>query len=616
MEELIGAVKRFRYKGIIAIVFVYAMISVVLFVELSGIQVNYVSKTLQELPADRIVTKTAAAEGLHKKAVLLWNSESESSQVAYAQFRVMLEDMRVGCEILDLAVEEVPLFDAYEIVIFLDGDVSLLGDAIADLCGWVYDGGAAWFPMTLEKNVYSSVIAQKMGIDSQADQYMEVDNIYLCPGFMIGGGKRFDVPDPFDSARLVRLSGDCTTVYAAKGDENGAPLIWKTKYGSGVFVVNNIGIYDKAFRGFYAASYSLLEDVSVYPVINGSTFYLDDFPSQIPGGNNEHITRDYNTTVRDFYVNVWWPDMMNIADKYGIKYTGLVIECYDDAVDGTTDAMPDTGTFLNFGNMLLRKGGELGYHGYNHQPLCFDNVDYKGVYDYKTWKNPEAMHSAFKHLTDFCKALFPDVNMSVYVPPSNIMSVEGRELLSTYFPQIRTFSGVYFEEAGLDTSLVQEFYVNAEGVVDQPRIISGCKIDDFMLLAAVSELNMHFVNDHFTHPDDALDPERGAEYGWAYLKDAFDTYLSWLYDSAIGLRNLTGSEMSAAIQRYAAVRMHTEPIDHGVVVHVEHLYDHAFFLIRFNENEPSTVIGGALTHLTGDLYLLEAKADKVTIKFN
>ena len=243
-------------------------------------------------------------------------------------------------------------------------------------------------------------------------------------------------------------------------------------------------------------------------------------------------------------------------------------------------------------------------------------MDYKGVYDYKTWITPQAMHSAFKHLTDFCKALFPDVKLSVYVPPSNIMSIEGRALLAEYFPQIRTFSGVYFEEAGMDHSLVQEFSVGEGGVVDQPRVISGCIMDEFVTLAAVSELNMHFVNDHFTHPDDALDPERGAEYGWAYLKEKFDEFLAWLYGSATGIRNLSGSEMSAAIQRYAAVGMHTEPIDHGIVVHVEHLYDHAFFLIRFNENEPSTVVGGALTHLTGDLYLLEAKADKVTIKFN
>ena len=37
----------------------------------------------------------------------------------------------------------------------------------------------------------------------------------------------------------------------------------------------------KAFQRLFAASYSLLTDVGVYPVINGSVFYLDDFPSPV-----------------------------------------------------------------------------------------------------------------------------------------------------------------------------------------------------------------------------------------------------------------------------------------------------------------------------------------------
>ena len=41
----------------------------------------------------------------------------------------------------------------------------------------------------------------------------------------------------------------------------------------------------------------------------------------------------------------------------------------------------------------------------------------------------------------------------------------------------------------------------------QPRIISGAVIDDYMELAAVSELNMHFVNTLLMHPDDLLDED-------------------------------------------------------------------------------------------------------------
>jgi hypothetical protein len=41
-------------------------------------------------------------------------------------------------------------------------------------------------------------------------------------------------------------------------------------------VVVNLGIYVKAVRGIFSAAYSLLSDCTIYPVINGSAFYLDD----------------------------------------------------------------------------------------------------------------------------------------------------------------------------------------------------------------------------------------------------------------------------------------------------------------------------------------------------
>ncbi|MFP9045333.1 DUF2194 domain-containing protein, partial [Enterococcus faecalis] len=66
------------------------------------------------------------------------------------------------------------------------------------------------------------------------------------------------------------------------GDDSKIPLVWEYDLGSGRVVVDNFGIYVKAMRGFYSASYSLLGDVGVYPVINSAAFTLDDFPSPVP----------------------------------------------------------------------------------------------------------------------------------------------------------------------------------------------------------------------------------------------------------------------------------------------------------------------------------------------
>ena len=616
MESLRAKVMKNRFKDTLLIVLVFVFIAAVLLVELRGVQFQNSQKKLVLLSNDQIVTKAEAFQQLSQDVLLLYNSTDFASMDAYTEFEVILADMKMGTQVVDLSTQPIPEFEGYSIVIPLVPNLSLIGDKVTDLCEWVRnDGGNVYFPLTLEKEAYSSSIESKLGITDANYQYTFVDRIYVAEGFMLGGGKSYAVDNGYDSARTVRLNSKTTRVYASEGDPEGVPLIWEAEYGNGKFVVNNFGLLDKNYRGFFAASLSLFGDVSVYPVINGSAFYLDDFPSQIPEGFNEYIDRDFNTTIRDFYINIWWPDMMNLAEKYGIKFTGLAIECYDDIIDGTTDANPDTGTFLNFGNMLLRKGGELGYHGYNHQPLCLGNKDYKGVYDYKTWKDMESMEKAFQHLVDFCDELFPDVEMSVYVPPSNLLSEEGRQMLLREFPEIKTLSGIYMPDDKLDFSLVQEYEVSKTGVVDQPRVVAGCDLDDFMEMAAMSELNMHYINNHFTHPDDALDPDRGAELGWKELVSRFDGYLNWLYSSAPGIRNLTGTEFSAAVQRYVAVAPKTTVYDNMMELHIENFVDDAQFLVRFNEKEPDMVTGGTLTHLTGNLYLLSADADTVTVIF-
>lgn len=613
MERIKQNFIKFRYKGILAIVFVFFVISFILFTELSGIRYTYAGTNLDFMPDESLVTKAEAVAKLQKNALFLYDGSKEDYKDIVDEFILIMNDMKIGRDEVDLSISPLPDFKNYEYVIIFLSDLEIFGNDVITLLNYVYDGGQVLFPLTLEKSPYTSVIEPALGILDSSYEYHMVDNIYVEPEFMLGGGKGFAVPNPYESARIVQLS-DKVKVYASD-KENNVPFVWKSNYGKGAFVVDNLGILEKAYRGFYTASLSLLTDVYLYPVINGACYYLDDFPSQIPSGNNEYILRDYGTSIREFYINIWWQDMMNAADTYGMKYTGLAIESYDDHVDGTTDAAPDTATFLNFGNMLLRKGGEIGYHGYNHQPLCLENSDYKGLYDYKTWESYSAMKKGFDHLIDFCDELFPDVEMSVYVPPSNLLSKEGRAMLAKEYPHIKTISGIYFKDTNLDFACTQEYDVGEDGIIDQPRIISGCDLTDYMKLASISELNLHLANNYFTHPDDALDPDRGAELGWHELYKKFILFLQWLYDAAPNIRNLTGSEMSAAVSRFVAVSPEREIFDDHMTVKIEGFYDEAHFLMRFNNKTPGEVKGGELTHYVGDIYLLCAQNDTVEITF-
>jgi len=389
------------------------------------------------------------------------------------------------------------------------------------------------------------------------------------------------------------------------------PMLWERSYGKGKIVVNNNDAFLwKESRGLVAAAYSLLEDVCAYPVINASMFFIDDFPSPVPEGYHELIYKQYQCDVATYYTNIWYPDMIGFAHRYGIKYTGLIVETYGDNVTPLFRPLKDTASFRYFGGMLLGEGGEMGLHGYNHMPLVLSNFDYMGLLNYKKWNSIDDMETGIREVIRFTQELFPGVELKTYVPPSNILSDEGRRMLKERFPQINTISGVYLNE---NYGFVQEFDISDDGIINLPRIISGCVLDEYMEWVALNEINFHYVNSHFLHPDDALDPERGALEGWEALKERLGEYLEWLYGSAKGIRSLTAQEGAMAVQRYCNLKVERKSLNEKYILNLDGFYDEAWLMLRFNKGKPGIVEGGTMEHICGNLYLLHAIRPQVVI---
>ena len=289
---------------------------------------NILKKTekVAYLSQEEVVTEQMAAKSLPKTCLVLRNSEDEASVAAWEQFQQIFKDMKVGTDVVDLqSASSIPDYHAYETVVVLLSDVSPLKENLMECVIGCQRVGMYFFALTLQKTAYSSVIEQKLGIVSSGYDNIRVDSIYFEPEFMLGGGQAYAITDPYDSAWAVQLSENAK-VYARVNEKNGQPVIWENQYGKGKFVVDNFGLYEKAVRGFYAASYSLLTDVGVYPVINGSAFYLDDFPSPVPEGDGTYVKRDYGMSISDFYMDVWWPDMQELASDHNVRYTGVIIE--------------------------------------------------------------------------------------------------------------------------------------------------------------------------------------------------------------------------------------------------------------------------------------------------
>ena len=117
MGELIRRVREFRFKGILVILLVFALMAAVLLVELSGIRANRYARSLEFLPSEKIVTLAEALASQPKSTLVLYNSAEDSSSLAALQFEVILRDMKVGSQWVDLALDAVPVVDAYQTVI-------------------------------------------------------------------------------------------------------------------------------------------------------------------------------------------------------------------------------------------------------------------------------------------------------------------------------------------------------------------------------------------------------------------------------------------------------------------------------------------------------------------
>ena len=586
---------------------VLSLLSLLLLAERIGLKITAADEEVIFLSDS--VKNTPKAEQ-EKECLILFDGSSDSMVAFKKQMTDILDIMRVGYDTVDVNGRDIPDLSKYRTVVITFSKLEKIQNSILHVFEWVKNGGRLMFSCAPEPSIVFQVVKYKMGIWESGIDYVYCSGVKVVSDFMIGAkGETYQWSTSWDSSLAVTLQESCK-VHVVSLSDNPTPMVWEYDYGAGRVVVNNHYILEKVSRGLLAASYTLLEDVIAYPVINASTFFIDDFPSPIPQGESEYI-KSYGRTIDSFYINVWWPDMLELSRKYGFTYTGGIIEDYNESTKSPFIRNTNTRQFLDLGGMLLKNGGEICLHGYNHQPLVAQNFDFQGKYTYNKWRNMDEMTLALNELLDFTKSLYPDAKISVYVPPSNILSEEGRAVLTTRIPNIRCIASLYLIE---DVEYEQEFDVSPDGIINLPRVVSGYIIDNYMKWAAINALNLYYVNSHFIHPDDVLDVDRGAELGWEFMKNSFDSYLNWLYTTAPNIRSMNASRAAAQVERYDVLSVQRIISENEYKLSLGGFYDSAYLMVRINNGTPGEVKGGSLEKLEGNLYILHAASSEITIE--
>lgn len=443
------------------------------------------------------------------------------------------------------------------------------------------------------------------GISKKQD-FKEVKGLYfeksLFPGYP-------DIPNSSNlllhSSLNVELNQATTKTWITS--EN-LPILWESKYGKGeVLYWNTTVMDDKLGRGLFVQSLGLVFPAFVSAQLGVQLMYIDDFPAPIPNGKLKNVIKR-PISLQDFYQNFWWKDMKKIAEDYEIKYTGVAIGTYQRDV---TPPFPnlstdERNTYLYYGWEMFSIGGEIGLHGFNHQPLLTkeDPVDKK--LGYTGWKSQKDMEQSIIDLQNLVHHFFPKNKFETYVPPSNVLNRTGLDSLSNAAPELRTIAGLYFS-TNANSTFITEFEEDYKhkNLYFFPRITSGyvLSLEDQFAMADVAA-NFGVVS-HFVHPDDILDSERSVNQTWSELSNSYRKITEKVRKWYPHIESVTQSEATELIKLYQAGDLITTYSDNMINIAYKGLPANASAFVRVEEGkslETGTFSFGTVTKIADQLY--------------
>ncbi len=476
------------------------------------------------------------------------------------------------------------------------------------LTTYVFDGGKLFFAIRPELNNMFFHMYRKLGIYEVASDYKESFGIKMESDLLLKG-KGLTIEDDFlgNSSLVVQLNETCK-VFAKTLD--GTPLLWETNYGKGKFLVfNGTMLQEKINSGFIAGALSYVNDDFIYPIMNTKVVFIDDFPAPFPEGYNEQIYKEYKRDIPTFFRDVWWEDMEKAGRKYDVKYTGVLIESYSNQIKGPFKESFGEENLKFYGRELLDEGGEIGVHGYNHQSLTTNPMQ---IYDlgYRIWESENDMFLSLKEVNDYFHEIFPNYQLRTYVPPSNILSEDGKKAIKKAIPSINIIASLYQEDPE-HRAYVQE-YETKDGFIEMPRLTSDYYYGEENKWMIANYATLFGSFSHFIHPDDILDKERSKNNSWSELYKRFSLLLHDVKTNYPWMRSMTASESADSLVKFLQAKVYIQQQNNKINVFINHFSGELYFLLR-TDKKITTTKNCTVEKVSEDHYLVKATSSKLEI---
>ena len=461
--------------------------------------------------------------------------------------------------------------------------------AMRGVLGYVAGGGTAVLlqrPETSEA-IPADVLAA-LGIESIGGK-IDAQGLHFRTNFVIGTqGQSFEKGKIYlTEARELTLSKDAEVEVESV---TGVPLLWKHAYGGGrIYGYNGTERDDKTNEGLLAAMIAHCGAEAIYPVVGVKLFFLDDFPAPTPEGDFSKIYKETGLSTVDFYRQEWWPWMLDAAKRYDLRYTGVMIETYGAQVKGPFRELPGRSARDNviiYGRELLKAGGELGLHGYNHQSLAPAGYG-EDVHGYVPWESEQDMIEATQELYRYAKSMYPDYDFRVYVPPSNVLSPEGYQAVKQAAPTVKIISSLY-DGPPREKAYYQNYKRNDDGSYEIPRISAGFLPDSITRWSVYSLINHLGIFSHFVHPDEMFYKE-SKDKSWADMQEGLTGFLGEMEEHFPWLTPVTASESTSYFDDFFDLDYRVVRMPNYLEIHAWNYRGEARFLLRSDKVLDRTV---------------------------
>ena len=520
-----------------------------------------------------------------------------------------LEYMKKKTTEINLDSEELTM-DNCDAIIVAVGSLNKLGTP-TEIDDFVFNGGYMLFMTVLNSDLNYQVLYRKFGVSSFGD-YRIMVGINLVSNVLIGE-KDLQLKGDFIENTALLIDLDNKSELLAKSAD-GVPLMWKRQYGGGAFMTfNGTMLQEKMSRGLFSGALSLLEPNFIYPIINSKVFFIDDLPAPIPQGQIPVIYEQYKRDTPTFYQDIWWPNMLTVAKKYNIKYTGAIIESYNDNVNPPYEYPVDADRYalITYGREMIKSGGEIGIHGYNHQSLVMDSFISKD-FGYNPWKSEEHMAESIEEVLRYTKESFPEYMVTSYVPPSNLLSKEGREALKSSWPELTVISSLYGED-GSGMAYVQEFEIAQDNIIEMPRVTSGYIETDYDRWAEANAMTGLGVYSSFVHPDDVISNDRGNNMTWEQIYQEYEGNMFRVNNTYPWVRSLTATEAALEMAMILNTQVKWTYAENSIEGEITNYRSKTYYILRTDRNI-SRLSNCAVNRIDTDTFLVVAHDSKFKIE--